>query len=115
MELNDASHELAAYTFFEKFTNVPELLKNLVKYHTMAKIFLAQSDLYLLSQASIASLKRQKEFYSKKELDEFKSNPDYKLCLEFRKLDDKGKMPSVKVPGLSNYEGILKGIIKGKY
>jgi predicted HD phosphohydrolase len=48
------------------------------------------------------------------ELEAFRANPDWRLAVALREIDDRGKVPGAVVPGLDAYRLELSGVVAAR-
>jgi predicted HD phosphohydrolase len=94
-----------------------ERVARLAEYHVNAKRYLVATDaayLERLSPVSRQSLIGQGGAMSPAEVAEFESDPDYRLAVELRLIDDQAKVVDLVVPGVEAYRGVLLAVA-GEY
>ena len=86
----------------------------LAEQHVAAKRYLVATDpgyAELLSEVSRKTLVGQGGPMSAAEIEAFESNPDWRLALRLREIDDQGKVPGLPVPGLESYRAELAEVV----
>jgi predicted HD phosphohydrolase len=48
---------------------------------------------------------------SEDEVSAFRAQPDWRLALKLREIDDQGKVPGAEVPGLEDYREELSDVV----
>ena len=64
-----------------------------------------------LSAVSVRTLEAQGGPMSDAEIDAFRVNPDWRLAVALREIDDRGKVPGAAVLGLDSYRLELSGVV----
>ena len=107
-ECKDGEHESIGYEYLKKFFN-KEIVEP-IKYHVMAKRYLARSKKYFsfLSEASKLSLKLQGGVLNIKDSKEFKKKKYFKNSILVRKFDEAAKKKDIKLKSIENYKSLLK-------
>lgn len=108
----DAKHEEASAAVLKPLfgTTVSEP----VRLHVASKRYLCttEPDYYgKLAEDSIISLALQGGLMSDAELKEFESNPQYKMGVELRRIDDMAKVPALDVPGIDSYRSRAQSVL----
>ena len=103
----DGKHEDIGYEYLKKFFK--EEIVNPIKYHVMAKRYLARNKKYFnsLSNASKVSLKLQGGTLNKKESREFEKTPFFKDSIKLRKFDEVAKKTNIKMKSIIEYKNLL--------
>lgn len=89
----------------------------LAEQHVAAKRFLVATDpayAAKLSPVSVRTLTGQGGPMSEDEIEAFRANPDWRLALALRDIDDRGKVPGMVVPGLESYSGDLRAVVAAR-
>jgi predicted HD phosphohydrolase len=85
--------------------------------HVPAKRYLVAADpgyRAALSEVSVRTLEAQGGPMSDAEIDAFRVNPDWRLAVAVREIDDRGKVPGAVVPGLDSYRSELSGVVAAR-
>lgn len=104
----DGNHEAAGAVWLQKHFG-PEVTEP-IRLHVDAKRYLCATDaayLGLLSDASRQSLALQGGPCSPDEARNLENNPFFAGALSLRRWDDAAKVPSLIVPGLDHYAGLI--------
>jgi predicted HD phosphohydrolase len=86
----------------------------LAERHVAAKRYLVATDSAYearLTDVSARTLKGQGGPMTPDEVAAFRAHPDWRLALELREIDDQGKVPGARVPGLDDYRGDLEAVV----
>jgi predicted HD phosphohydrolase len=86
----------------------------LAEQHVAAKRYLVATDPAYekrLTEVSARTLKAQGGPMREDEVREFRAQPDWRLALKLREIDDRGKVPGAGVPGLEDYREELSQIV----
>jgi predicted HD phosphohydrolase len=78
----------------------------LAEQHVAAKRYLVATDPSYrarLTEVSTRTLVAQGGPMTEAEVSAFRAHPDWRLALELREIDDRGKVPGAEVPGLETY------------
>jgi predicted HD phosphohydrolase len=51
---------------------------------------------------------------SEEEVREFRAQPDWRLALKLREIDDRGKVPGAEVPALEDYRAELSQVVSAQ-
>jgi predicted HD phosphohydrolase len=89
----------------------------LAEQHVPAKRYLVATDPAYrarLSEVSARTLIAQGGPMSPAELEAFRANPDWRLAVRLRKIDDEGKVPGALVPSLDAYRQDLVGVVSAR-
>jgi predicted HD phosphohydrolase len=89
----------------------------LAEQHVAAKRYLvATDDAYQarLSEVSARTLRAQGGPMNAQEIAAFESNPDWRLALALREIDDRGKDPGAMVPGIEAYRDVLSALVAAR-
>jgi predicted HD phosphohydrolase len=89
----------------------------LAEQHVPAKRYLVASDPRYrerLSEVSARTLFEQGGPMSAAEIDAFRGNPDWRLAVALREIDDRGKVPGAEVPGLDAYRPDLRVVVAAR-
>lgn len=87
----------------------------LAEQHVPAKRYLVATDSSYraeLSEVSQRTLKTQGGPMSESEVERFRAHPDWELAVELRRIDDKGKVVGLDVPGLDAYREALGRVVR---
>ena len=85
----------------------------LAEQHVPAKRYLVATDPQYrarLTEVSERTLREQGGPMSRSEVDAFRANPDWRLAVSLREIDDRGKVPGAVVPGLDSYRSELSHV-----
>lgn len=113
-KLIDTRHEELAFRFLKN--NVSDAVCYPIKYHVVAKRYLAkknQSYFDKLSFASKQSLKLQGGPLTDRELSTFESLPFHQEALTLRAYDEKAKVVGLEVPKLNAYRPLMQNLFNG--
>ena len=105
----DARHESAGEAWLAR--HFPPEVTEPVKLHVAAKRYLCKTDseyLAQLSPTSVQSLALQGGPFSDSEVREFEQHRYFREAIRLRHWDDRAKIPSLNVPGLEHYRGVLE-------
>jgi predicted HD phosphohydrolase len=86
----------------------------LAEQHVAAKRYLVATDPAYrgkLTEVSARTLVAQGGPMSDDEVREFRANPDWKLALRLREIDDRGKIPGAEVPDIEAYRDDLMEVV----
>lgn len=111
-DVSDRYHEEAGAEVLERF--FPSVVTDCVRYHVAAKRYLcATTPSYYdkLSEASVHSLNLQGGPMSTKEVGEFELNPNLKLIVAVRYLDDAGKVPNMPTPDYWHFAPLVQNMV----
>jgi predicted HD phosphohydrolase len=89
----------------------------LAEQHVAAKRYLVATEPAYesrLSEVSARTLKAQGGPMTEEEVREFRAQPDWRLALKLREIDDRGKVPGAEVPGLEDYREELSQIVSAQ-
>ena len=103
----DGKHEDIGYEYLKKFFK--EDIVKPIKYHVLAKRYLARNKKYLnsLSDASKISLKLQGGVLNAKESKEFEKKDFFKHSIKLRKFDEVAKRTNIKMKSIIEYKNLL--------
>ena len=103
----DGKHEDIGYEYLKKFFK--EDIVKPIKYHVLAKRYLARNKKYLnsLSDASKISLKLQGGVLNTKESKEFEKKDFFKHSIKLRKFDEVAKRTNIKMKSIIEYKNLL--------
>ena len=103
----DGKHEDIGYEYLKKFFK--EDIVKPIKYHVLAKIYLARNKKYFnsLSDASKISLKLQGGVLNAKESKEFEKKDFFKHSIKLRKFDEVAKRTNIKMKSIIEYKNLL--------
>jgi len=85
--------------------------------HVPAKRYLVASDpgyLAALSEVSARTLQAQGGPMSVAEVEAFRANPDWRLAVTLREIDDRSKVPGAVVPDLDAYRPALRDVVAAR-
>jgi predicted HD phosphohydrolase len=85
--------------------------------HVPAKRYLVAADpgyLAALSQVSARTLQAQGGPMSDAEIEAFRANPDWRLAVTLREIDDRSKVPGAVVPDLDAYRPALHDVVAAR-
>ncbi|MBV9804762.1 MAG: HD domain-containing protein [Solirubrobacterales bacterium] len=88
----------------------------LAEQHVAAKRYLVATDpgyADRLTEVSARTLTAQGGPMSPTEVQAFRSHRDWRLALMLRAIDDQGKVPGARVPGIDDYHGELRRVVAG--
>ena len=86
----------------------------LAEQHVAAKRYLVATDpdyAGRLTEVSARTLVAQGGPMDDEEVAAFRAHPDWRLALELREIDDRGKVPGARVPGLRCYANDLAAVV----
>jgi len=89
----------------------------LAEQHVAAKRYLVATDPAYesrLTEVSARTLKAQGGPMTDDEVQEFRAQPDWRLALKLREIDDRGKVPGADVPGLEDYREELSQVVSAQ-
>ncbi|HTU98725.1 MAG TPA: hypothetical protein VMF14_22930 [Solirubrobacteraceae bacterium] len=89
----------------------------LAEQHVAAKRYLVATDPAYesrLTEVSARTLKAQGGPMTDDEVQEFRAQPDWRLALKLREIDDRGKVPGADVPGLEYYREELSQVVSAQ-
>lgn len=89
----------------------------LAEQHVAAKRYLVATDPEYeakLTEVSARTLQAQGGPMSEQEVTAFRSQPDWRLALKLREIDDQGKLPGAEVAGLEDYREELSQVVSAK-
>jgi predicted HD phosphohydrolase len=87
----------------------------LAEQHVPAKRYLVATDPEYraqLSEVSERTLQAQGGAMSSEEIESFRRNPDWEQAVSLRRIDDRGKVPEIEVPGLEAYRDTLLRVVE---
>ena len=93
---------------------VGERVAWLAEQHVAAKRYLVATDpdyASRLTEVSARTLVVQGGPMDAVEVDAFRAHPDWRLALALREIDDRGKVPGARVPGLRAYSADLSAVV----
>jgi [1-hydroxy-2-(trimethylamino)ethyl]phosphonate dioxygenase len=108
----DTRHEELGFAFLEHW--FPAAVTEPIRLHVAAKRYLVAVDPAYrdeLSQASLLSLELQGGPMSAEEAATFAAGPHAEAACRLRHWDDAGKEPSLAVPPLESYRGLLESLL----
>lgn len=111
-DTSDRLHEEAGAAALDPF--FPTSVTDCVRYHVAAKRYLCatRSDYFRrLSPASVKSLELQGGPMSPDEVVEFEKNPNLKLIIAVRYLDEAGKRPDMDTPSFSHFAPVVQSVV----
>ena len=88
----------------------------LAEQHVAAKRYLVATDPEYeaeLTEVSARTLRAQGGPMTPTEVAAFRAHPDWRLAVELREIDDRGKVPGADVPGLEAYRADLEAVVAG--
>jgi len=86
----------------------------LAEQHVPAKRYLVATDAgyrAALSAVSARTLRAQGGPMSAPEIERFRRHPDWERAVALRRIDDRGKVPGLEVPGLEAYREALRRVV----
>jgi gamma-butyrobetaine dioxygenase len=86
----------------------------LAEQHVAAKRYLVATEPAYearLTEVSARTLRAQGGPMTPDEVAAFRAHPDWRLALELREIDDQGKVPGARVPGLDDYRADLEDLV----
>jgi predicted HD phosphohydrolase len=86
----------------------------LAEQHVAAKRYLVATDPDYeakLTEVSARTLKAQGGRMNAAEIDAFRAHPGWRLALQLREIDDRGKVPGARVPQLDDYREDLRDVV----
>jgi predicted HD phosphohydrolase len=89
----------------------------LAEQHVAAKRYLVATDPRYrarLTEVSARTLTAQGGPMSEDEVAAFRAQPDWRLALKLREIDDRGKVPGAQVPGLEDYRQELSQMVSAQ-
>ena len=89
----------------------------LAEQHVAAKRYLVATDAAYqarLTEVSARTLTAQGGPMSEAEVSAFRTQPDWRLAVKLREIDDQGKVPGAEVPGLEDYRGELTQVVSAQ-
>ena len=89
----------------------------LAEQHVAAKRYLVATDAAYqarLTEVSARTLAAQGGPMSEEEVSVFRTQPDWRLAVKLREIDDQGKVPGAEVPGLEDYRGELTQVVSAQ-
>jgi predicted HD phosphohydrolase len=89
----------------------------LAEQHVPAKRYLVATDPEYrgrLTEVSERTLLEQGGPMSAAEVESFRANPDWRLAVALREIDDRGKVPGAEVPGLDAYHAELRAVVSAR-
>ncbi len=89
----------------------------LAQQHVPAKRYLVAADpgyRAALSEVSARTLEAQGGPMSDAEVAAFRANPDWRLAVTLREIDDRSKVPGAVVPGLDSYRSELRYVVAAR-
>ena len=89
----------------------------LAEQHVPAKRYLVATDpgyRAALSEVSTRTLESHRGPMSDAEVAEFRADPDWRLAVALREIDDRGKVPGAVVPGLEAYRAQLRDAVAAR-
>lgn len=92
---------------------VGERVAWLAEQHVAAKRYLVATDPGYearLTDVSARTLRAQGGPMTPAQIAAFRAHPDWRLALELREIDDRGKVPGAQVPGLADYRADLETV-----
>ena len=96
---------------------VGERVAWLAEQHVAAKRYLVATDpgyAARLTDVSARTLIAQGGPMDAAEVDAFRAHPDWRLALALREIDDRGKEPGARVPGLRAYAADLRAVVAAR-
>jgi predicted HD phosphohydrolase len=87
----------------------------LAEQHVAAKRYLVATDPSyeaMLTEVSARTLTAQGGPMRPDEVDAFRAHPDWRLALQLREIDDRGKVPGARVPVLQDYRDDLLTVVR---
>ena len=89
----------------------------LAEQHVAAKRYLVATEPEYeakLTEVSARTLQAQGGPMTEEEVAAFRAQPDWRLALKLREIDDQGKVPGAEVPGLEDYRAELSQVVSAQ-